>query len=198
MKSALKNEPRSSNAPIATSSEQPTGIAVPPVATKEQTSNQSEGISQQEIVKAFRAVNERMNAQDQVLIDIRNALQGGGAQAPAQGQGQASGFVYLNPGQVAGQTFDTQGGEEGRLSGREILNMIKPFITPQNPMENLMNRFFEKTIESAIDNQLASGQIVSTITKKLIEKEAGIAPRHDHAPGVEHRTAHRRVETQEQ
>lgn len=154
------------------------------MAIKETTlSPPTETIDPGEIVKAFRLIKERLDAQDQVLLQL---------QQQPQSQTSPGQYQYLNAPALAGQEFPVQSGGD-RISGQDILKLIGPFIQPQDPMQALMSTFFESTIKSAMDNQLAMGQIFTGIAKRIVEKEAGVTPprmKHDH------KVSHRGLEAQ--
>jgi len=84
------------------------------------------------------------------------------------------------PGQPAQyQRFDAQGFQQATNSQdgntKEILNFIKPFLTPEpvkSGMEALTQRFFESMMNNAIDEMGSSAKIVKALANRLIDREA--------------------------
>jgi hypothetical protein len=114
---------------------------------------------------------ETLNGQQQRIA----ALIASGGATPAQ---QIPADLTAPPGQPQYQRFDQGGFQQANPQDgntKEILNFIKPFLTPEpvkTGTQALADRFFESMMNNAIDEMASGSRLLKALANRIIEKEA--------------------------
>ncbi len=172
--------PQSLSAKTAANSQISNGTVAQPAETRTISSPQESPISAQELRDAFKAIQARLDAQDQAIQAVIST--GQNQASPALSNPGPYGFANL--GAIEQQRFPAPQGEGGQVSGKDLLQLIMPFIQPQNPTDSLLQQFLTSSIQGAMATQQAFQTMSMSIAQAVARQAMGVKdkgiPQHDH------------------